>query len=751
LGKVEKLIIVYLTAILIFSTNFSHDSIFAQTQGPRTEDLIIKFYPNIEQAYAALKNGSIDICAYELTSDLYQDAIDDSNIVLAPVGDRGMYEFDINNNYTCADYPDIESPTHRLEMRQAIAYLTPKDRIVSEFCGGFANRIDQPLAYVLRGWRNQSYWYEDGSYPYEYDPLAAAAVLDSGGFPQGTTPNPDYDPSYLGSSEYIRTYPPDHPQKPEQDLDPLEFLARSDDSRRLQAGRLLDENLRKLGIPANFVDYWWWWPSPFDEGRYHIYTGGWSVGRFPGITAYGLYHHNNYFVGGSNYVTGVDQNGDPNYPKLNELLEAARYPDNHTEAVSAIKNALGYFTEECITIPLFSARSYWAWSTSLLGVVNSDGIGPVNDYTFLNAYKVDGSPIRVGLKMPPNQMNKIYSQWYYDYQCLDRMELYENIETPPYDQSVGQVSYLKSWETSTWDDDGVDKTMVRKWLRNDSYFVEPVTGNQKANFNTSHYFFSVWYTYQAPSSWWCSLQNPLHHIDIVNEYQVDVYFDSLSYWNLYETTGPILPIDLWLQQTELSTQHTEIFIEGANLTTPGIVELNDNPMWIADVTVNDEPLHMFNDYNIIGQGSCESGQLEIFTDLSNDSMVSIRYWGVDDPQGYTPGELPWQTIFEGAGMYYATDFVSGAGGYITLKRNPFYPTETPPIGEVDFIKKANGCYKVDIFDVVMAATAYGSQGVEKPDAHWFAGADLAYPGGQIEIFDIVTVTINYGTEWDCYP
>jgi len=160
---------------------------------------------------------------------------------------------------------------------------------------------------------------------------------------------------------------------------------------------------------------------------------------------------------------------------------------------------------------------------------------------------------------------------------------------------------------------------------------------------------------------------------------------------------------------------------------------------------------MFNDYNIIGQGSCESGQLEIFTDLSNDSMVSIRYWGVDDPQGYTPGELPWQTIFEGAGMYYATDFVSGAGGYITLKRNPFYPTETPPIGEVDFIKKANGCYKVDIFDVVMAATAYGSQGVGKPDAHWFAGADLAYPGGQIEIFDIVTVTINYGTEWDCYP
>lgn len=751
MARVVKLIISCLAVILILSTSFSQESVLSKAKGPRTEDLIIKFYPNIEQAYQALKNGSIDILAYELTSDLYQDAINDSNIVLAPCGDRGMYEFDINNNYTCVDYPDIESPTHRVEMRQAIAYLTPKDRIVSECCAGFANRIDQPIAYMQRGWRNQSYWYEDGSYPYEYNSSAAAAILDTGGFLQGTTINPDYDPLYPGSSEYIRTYPPDHLQKPEQDLDPLELVVRSDDVRRLQAGQLLDENLKKLGIPTDLYSWNPWFPYPLYEGRFHIYTGGWSLGRFPGITAYGLFHHNNYYPFGSNYVTGVDQNGDPNYPKLNELLEAARYPNNYTEAVSAIKNALGYFTEECITIPLFSARNFWAWSANLLGVINSDGIGPVNDYTFLNAYKVDGSPIRVGLKTPPNKMNKIYSSWYFDYQCLDRMELYENIESPPYDQSVGQVSYLRSWEISTWNDDGVDKTMVTKWLRNDSYFVEPVTGNQKANFNASHYFFSVWYTYQAPSTWWCSLQNPLHHIDIVNEFQVEVYFDSLSYWNLYETSGPLLSMDLWLQQAELSTQQTEFFIEGANLTTPGTVELNGKPMWIADVTVNDEPLLMFNDYNIIGQGYCESGQLEVYTDLSNGSLISVTYWSVNDPHGYTPGELPWQTIFEGAGMYYATDFTPGSGGNLTLKRNPFCLTETPVIGEIDFLKKGNGCYKVDIFDVVMAASAYGSQGVSVPDSNWFPGVDLAYPGGQIDIFDVVTVACKYGKEWDCYP
>ena len=102
-------------------------------------------------------------------------------------------------------------------------------------------------------------------------------------------------------------------------------------------------------------------------------------------------------------------------------------------------------------------------------------------------------------------------------------------------------------------------------------------------------------------------------------------------------------------------------------------------------------------------------------------------------------------------MYYAVDFVPEIGGYLTLKRNPFYPMETPPLGEVDFIKKASGCYKIDIFDIVRSASVYGSQGINVPNTNWLPGADLAYPGGQIDIFDIVTIVSNYGREWDCYP
>jgi hypothetical protein len=751
LVKAKKLIISALALALVLCISFSQYSACAQTKGPRVEDLIIRFYADIEQAYNALKNGSIDIVGYEITQDLYEDAVDDLNIVLAPVGDMGMYEFDINNNYTCSEYPGIESPTYRLEFRQAIAYLTPKDRVVSEFCAGFADRIDQPIAYVHRGWRNQSYWYEDVTYPYEYNSSAAAAVLDAGGFLQGDTINPDYDPMYPGSSEYIRTYPSDHPQKPGQDLDPLELWLRNDDIRRLEAGRLLDENLRKLGIPTNRVEYWNpWYPIPLEQGRYHIYTGGWSLGRFPGRSIYGLYHSSQYHPEGSNYVTGVDQNGDPNYPKLDEFLEAAFFPNNHTEAISATKNALGYFTENCITIPLFSARGYWAWSTSPLGIVNSEGSGPVNDYSFMNIIKVDESPIRVGLKTPPNAMNKIYSQWYYDYQCLDRMDLYEGMDIPPYDQSANQPGYILNWVIDSWNDteeasaEDQIKLRITQTYRDDAWFVEPATGNQLEQVNATHHYASIWYEYQLNDAWNHDAVSDIKYVDITGPQSYDIYWNTSDYWNTYLGAVSIKSFNWWSKGTLSQTVTDNNLVPDGN----GYIGCTEPVFYVLSITGDGTPLTLGTDYNIYmdpdGPHAADVRILGAYAD------VDVTYLATNDVQGYFPGGLSWQDALEGAGMYYATDFVAGAGGFISLKRNEFYPIETPPLGEVDYIRKAGGCFKIDIYDVVIAASAYGTQGTSVPDSKWFPGADLAYPAGQIDIYDIVTTTTKYGTEWD-YP
>ena len=135
-------------------------------QGPRTEDLIINFRSTVQAAYLDLKTGVADICGHELTRDLYEDAITDPNIALAPVSAMNMYEVDINSNCTIPTYPDWRSPTSYRCMRQAGAFGIDKDMVIDTFCAGFAQRIDQPVAAPSAGWMNESMMGDD--YPYNY-------------------------------------------------------------------------------------------------------------------------------------------------------------------------------------------------------------------------------------------------------------------------------------------------------------------------------------------------------------------------------------------------------------------------------------------------------------------------------------------------------------------------------------------------------------------------------------------------------
>jgi len=750
-GEQEKMklrrvsIAVLFAATLLMMSAFPLPSVAAK--GPREEDLILFYYANVESAYAALEANEIDIVGYEITQPLYESAIANPNVVLGGVADTGFYELDLNNNYSIHSYPGMRQIMSYRAVRRAVAWVTDKDYIVDVICGGFAERIDAMVAAPSKAWANESYW--NPNYPYEYDPAAAAAELDAAGFVEGSTPNPDYDPAFPGSAEYIRTYPSGH-SKAGSDLDPLKAYVRDDDLRRLYAGRMVCENLQKLGIPVEVTegDLGTLKPKVMVEKDYQLYTGGWDVGFYP-LYLYTIYHSNYWQEGvnSPNYVTGRDASGNPMYPIYDSYASQVYYALTYEDAVSAAKLATGYWTEECINVPLWSSLSYWAWSKNVLGVVNMEGNGPENGYSFMNAYKTDGSPIRYGPKSAPNAMNQIYSSWYYDYQNLDRMNLYGGVDAPPYDLATNQAGFVQDWEVSLWDDGGVNKTLMKQWFRDDSYFVEPVTGNQKSQANASDYFFSCWYIYADPTAWTYSTVQDVHHINIVNDQHVEIYFDNASYWFVFQASPMILPVDTWLQ-SPLAEHNIETFVEDTNLTTPGAVDLSGSPVWIVSVTADGTPLTMFTDYNIV------KGELYIYTDLSTDTVVQVDYWAYGDPTGFTAGGLPWETIFEGAGMYYATAFTPGTGNSITLKRNPYYWMDTPLLGEVDFVwnfqsgpKPRSGSYQINIYDVVMAAGAYGSQGTGVPSSNWLAGADVAPEGGVIDIYDIVTITGKYGQSW----
>jgi hypothetical protein len=731
--KLERITI---AAILILLTLAILPSYSAK--GPREDDLQLFFYSDVQATYAALEAGEVDIVGFDILLPVYLDAIDNPNVALGPVDDMGMYEFDLHNNYSIASYPGIRSPTSYTEFRQALAFLVDKDLVVDTYCGGFAVRIDQPIAPPASAWMNASY--TGTNYPYEYDPAAASALLDANGWTEGTTSNPYYDAAFPGSTEYIRTYPTGH-ETAGADVDPVITYVRTDDARRFQAGRHLYGNMRKIGIPVDAREG----PSSFTYDPvmglmdYHIYTGGWSLGRFP-TSPYFFFHTDYYISYGSNYVTGFqNDNATPAHPALDPLLYNIYYADTFAQALTNCQLAMGLFTELCVNIPLFGARSFWAYSTSLLGAVNEDSYSFENDYFFMNVYKADGSPIKWGVITPPNGLNNMYSSWVYDYQCLDRVSLYGGFDLPPYNIAADQPGWVLDWFADTWDDGGEIKAKNFKEFRKDAYFIDS-GGNQLENVDADAYLFANYVQYAAGIDGWSwSTVQDLHHFEKVNDYRVDIYFDARSYW-LYTSASPNMwTPSVWKNQSlGLTVLQTTVFTVDTDLTTPGFLGL-DRPVWINSITGSTSGLLAeWTDYH------WELGDFYIDATLVSGETVTVEWYQYGDVSGYTLGDNPAEAVTVGAGHYYMTGFVPGAGGYATYKKNPFYWMDTPILGEVDFKWEAGGYYEVTIFDVVKAAGAYDSQGTAVPDSNWFPGADLAPQGGVIDIFDIVTIAGKYG-------
>jgi hypothetical protein len=274
-----------------------------------------------------------------------------------------------------------------------------------------------------------------------------------------------------------------------------------------------------------------------------------------------------------------------------------------------------------------------------------------------------------------------------------------------------------------------------------------VTGTPLEHVKASHVYASIWYHYQLGDGWFYPTVEDVHHLNLTGPYTLEIYLDSYSYWNVYYCQPPIVSFHL-LQQGTLSTSHSEDFTAA---TADAFLGLSHEVYWVLDIYDDGGSLTRGTDWEIVRDGPGGYGDIYIYAGVTITGTVHVDYWATGDARGYTPGNLPWPTALEGAGAWYATAFTPGVGGNLTLHKNPYYYLTMPPTGEIDWVRKPNGGFKIDIYDVVLAAGAYGSQGTGVPDPHWFAGADVAPPGGVIDIYDIVTLTGKYGREFDLPP
>jgi ABC-type transport system substrate-binding protein len=723
------------------------------TKGPRS-DVDVQFYGSHEEAYAALVAGDIDFIQGSLTYEQRMACEADPNLCVSDIIENEMMQFDLNNNYTIQTYPGVRNPLHLKEFRRALSCMVDKQYIIDEILEGAGALLNVPISL------NSISWWPTCALPanfeWTYNLTKAEEQLQLANFV-------DTD------ADTIRNYPSGWPGvTPDgKNMDPLIFYVRTED-KRLDVGRYLASQLDYFGVPYDKIEgssdvcY----PPVMTDLNYHLYTGGWSVGRYPTNLHY-LYHSDYFYSDGPNYVTGMNQNNLPNYPELDNLLSNVYYTESIASSQVACKlaAALGW-CDLVVNIPLWNPDSFVAWRKTMAGVINMDGYGLDNRYQFLNAYNTVGSSIKMGTIAAPKALNPMYSQWCYDYAVLDRVYdslLYYN----PYDLGIDQPWAAYDWEVSTWidPDPGPSEPSVKQTvtycLRKDVGVIAP-NGTFMRYLNAYDLDFSCWYTYAFDDGWnWADYQD-VHHTEVINDYIIKYYFDDASYW-FY--TAPQYPIFMKPELIDTLCTDSCCTIDGP-LPADTFVKLANGNEQIIQV-INDT---LGINYEICGgYEDYEHNWIWLLDPLPAGTYEICYYTPSADPHGYYLAGLDWTETWYGFGPFYPIGITPGVGGSVSFNKNPyFWLGESPPVlGETDWRwvwdtpghipgwenpGRDSGYFEISIYDVVKATSCYGHIGYATYDPVYFPGADLdANDLGTVGIYDIVTITGKYGLQWNIPP
>ncbi len=758
-GKMKEVNILLLAAVMAL---LIIPMVVVPAKAEARSDVEVRFYADNTAAWNALLADDIDFLQWALTEEQKEAAEDNPDIQLGRVDENGKFEFDINNNYTIKSYPGIRSITNELKVRQAIAHLVDKQYIIREILHYYGARIDQPIAAPQTSpWCNETVIYPN--YPYEYNPASAAQLLIEAGF---TDEDGDGWVEYPSNWDGLQGLPAG--QRGTDDY-PLVLCVRSDHGHRRSAGYYilaqLEETLKATSLRAGIKTTGTEWfkpravlsPKVMGDRDYHIYTGGWSLGRYP-TYLFWLFHSQFFYSYGPNYVTGFNKNGEPNYPDVDAAVAGIWYAQSMDEAIASCRKFCGLHAKYCITVELWSYSSYWAWRKNLVGVVNMNGYGIENAYTFLNAYRVDGGPIRMGCISGPSRLNILYSQWYFEYAFLDRVYT-GAMSVQPYDLAVDQPWVVQDWDVGTWLDGANEKTKVTYYIRKDVGIVAPESGSPYTRtFNARDFEFTVWYNYAFEDSWqWGSFMDiRFTEIKDVNEdgwNEFIVYFDDKSMWFYTAPTYPLLApnevlIDLLCGTTTETWNQTG--------TAPYL--LTNNVVQVVTCKLDGASLVEGVDYRI--EAGYDLGSHINFVPLRDlTGTITITYWYADIPAtGFYLAGLSWKHTMYSLGTHYPvrmTNDPPGIGDAIYLKKNPVFflcHSQTPLLGEVDWAwewigttKPRSGQYALRIFDVVKATAAYCSRGDGEFSPRWFPGADLDSSDlCHIGIFDVVLITGKFG-------
>ena len=474
-------------------------------KGPRVDELLVKMPP------------------YDISEvDIIQGEIDPSNPpsgwILKLYGEAEMVDIEVNNNKTISSYPMWTSPTWDVNFRQAISHLADKEKYIKEVLDGYGIVLDTPVLPWL------AKWYNPDVPRYPYDPETAKQRLDKAGYTLG--PNG------------IRVYPPWH-EKAGEALDPLIFYVRSDSPERLAVAQMFANELQSVGIPVNLlaVPASIIYQKVFIERDYHLYVGGWSLPLRDPEYLYDLYHTNPH---------SKDLISDQ---ELDYWLKLLKWAPDQTTAETAAKEAQRRIAEIAATIPLWAPVGVKGHKDGWVGMVNENGKGVDNWWTFLNTWpRAMEKPwiIKYGICSNITSLNPLYASWKTDWIILEKV--YDTlIRENPHDPSLDLPWIARDWQITTWVDpiSLESKTKLVFHLHTNVYW-HPRDLPVQMPLTSYDVKFTIEYIKNFTDSWLYEKVKDVHHVETPDENTVIIYENILSYWTLhYIGELPILPKHVW--------------------------------------------------------------------------------------------------------------------------------------------------------------------------------------------------------------
>ena len=513
-----KALIVTLVSVLLLTSALTAAADLPK--GPQADELYFIIITDNEARLRALQLGEIHIYPGLTTPETIDTLFADPNIELT--FDLGFHMF-----YTALNMR--RAPLDDVAVRQAIAHLVDRDRIINTLFSGYMLPLE---AFVPPS----SPFHNPQAAHYEYSPRKAAEILDAAGYvmgPRGVRIDP-------------RTGEP---------MEEIEFLTPTFDiaPTSAQIGELICNEARAIGIPAKHV------PMDFniileriDVFDFDTYCLAWGLGRDP-VYLYTLFH-SNFDVERGNNTPGIRD------PKLDAALEELYYAANYDEAMEAAYAAQEVLSEMLPYITLYSRPYIDAFRTDKVeGFIPMLGYGAAqynNKWTTLNIRPTTNQAIRWLLPENPKTLNPAIANSAYDWEILGRTTD-ALLEVDP--ETLEDIPWVATeWEVGTWEPDVEALKDIDRFTRVDDVATkltfklrDDIKWHDGMPFTAHDVKFSIEYYIEH------QLQEQYQYvIDVVkvecpDDYTVEVYMANLSYWHLGNVAGRYwLPKHIWQDVTD---------------------------------------------------------------------------------------------------------------------------------------------------------------------------------------------------------